>query len=194
MVSKATVVRSPFYSSPSSKKNSRKEITSQRDSQVTNNTSLSQYLYSVLLLPHVHHSPLTHQFSENRIKSPPSICTAVSSPSAADLQKLEGEQSLPRHTQASRYCGADPPGPSQAPAASFDGETGSQLEILISINATVVSSRLLSRSIFPPTFLCASQTPPAVGSAQRRSTARYSALYGWSALIQRLTPARQETF
>lgn len=103
-----------------------------------------------------------------------------------------GEHSSPRHMQASRCCGADLPSLSQPPVDSFGGETGSRLEILISINATVVSSRLLSRSIFPPTFLCASQTPPAAGSSPCSSTARYSAPYGWSGLIQCLIPVTRK--
>jgi len=123
-------------------------------------------------LPRVHHfSPRPPVFLKaNGIKGPPSVRTAAFSPSMEDRQYPEGEQSSPGRSRASRRCGADLPRLSQHPVASFSGETGSQLEILISANATVVSSRLLSRSIFPPTFLCASQTPPAAGSSPPGAT------------------------
>lgn len=96
--------------------------------------------------------------------------------------------------QASRLCNADPAGLFPTPGDSFSGETASQSAIFTSINANVVSSQMLSRSIFPPTFPCAPQNPLAVGSSGYSSTAHHPVLYGLSVLIQCVIHATQEIF
>lgn len=179
----------------SQNKYSLKEITSQRDFLVTNN-ELS--LVSLLITQHwcsiastcawFHHSPISFR-KTNEIKSPLSICTALSSPSTAELQQPKGEQSSPRQfTQASRLCNADPPGLFPTPGDSFGGETDSQSEIFTSINANVVSSQMLSRSIFPPTFPCAPQNPPAAGSSGCSSTAHHVQLVCFNSVCNSCYP------
>lgn len=114
----------------------------------------------------------------NGIKSPLSIGTPFSSP----LQQNYSNQKVSRVHPGSScrlldFAMLTFPVSSQPPGDSFGGETDSQSEIFTSINANVVSSQKLSRIIFPPTFPCAPQNPPAVGCSGCSSTAHHAALW-----------------
>lgn len=105
----------------------------------------------------------------NGIKSVRSIYIANFSPFRGNLQEREGEPSSPRNTQPSWCFGANPADPSPSPVATFGGEPGSQVQILLSVNGTVVSPPLLPRSIFPPTSpMRCKPLPLALGSSAAR--------------------------